>query len=713
MGCGRLRPPVTTSATSTGHRWVAVRPLRHRNFALVWSAALVSNVGTWMETVAVGDLVAGGTGEAGWTALVAAAGFLPMGLMGPIGGAIADRVDRRRFVFVTTLLQTLCAAALTALSATGAASPAAVAVVVAVAGSVAGIGFPAYQAMLPDLVPTEDLLGAVSLGQAQFNLGRVVGPAARRLGHRLRLLHHRLRPQHGLVRGDARRAGRPPAAAGPPPATARARSGAASAAGARASRREPGVRAAIVLISVVALTASPFIALIPAMARVRHHGGPALTSVFVTAQGVGAVVGALLVPVAGPAHRPSPAAHGRPRRPARRPSSSTASRPRPRRRPSALAGVGATYICVFSGLGTVVQLRAPAACGPGWSASTSSPSASLYPVGRHDPGPDRRPRRPRVGHRRCRRRAPGVRRPRLVLPAGLAAGPRRPRRLSRRRGPQPAPGPRRLIGGHYGGMRVGADHEVVDRRRIELVEPGVTAAPIHYESRHLDVAATAALVVQVRASAVRATSAALDDLAAALPEPIVSISLRTWPPDFPDDIAVQRRAPYEARADAIMYRKVLAEIAARPWLGGPPLPREGRRRAGGPPAGRAGRRGPAGSPGDAGAALDEGPSDRARRDDRGRLIPGGTGSMSKQRWPRAPRAGTMSPRPVPGGSRDHEGESRWAIVLRGHARSGARDRARAERYRMPTRAQPRGGRPHAVLAGTGRTAGPDPTPVRR
>jgi hypothetical protein len=41
----------------------------------------------------------------------------------------------------------------------------------------------------------------------------------------------------------------------------------------------------------------------------------------------------------------------------------------------------------------------------------------------------------------------------------------------------------------------------------------------------------------------------------------VSISLRTWPPDFPDDIAVQRRTPYEARADAIMYRQVLAELA--------------------------------------------------------------------------------------------------------------------------------------------------------
>ena len=110
------------------------------------------------------------------------------------------------------------------------------------------------------------------------------------------------------------------------------------------------------------------------------------------------------------------------------------------------------------------------------------------------------------------------------------------------------------------------DHAVADRRRIELIEPGMSPAPIHYESRRLDVAATAALVAEVRASVVRATSAALDEIASALPAPVVSISLRAWPPDFPDDIAVQRRAPYEARADAIMYRQELCELArARDW----------------------------------------------------------------------------------------------------------------------------------------------------
>jgi hypothetical protein len=122
------------------------------------------------------------------------------------------------------------------------------------------------------------------------------------------------------------------------------------------------------------------------------------------------------------------------------------------------------------------------------------------------------------------------------------------------------------IADHFGwavAVTASDDHEVVDRRRIELVGPGVTPAPIHYESHRLDVRATVALVEQVRASVARAASAALD----ALPGPIVSMSLRAWPMDFPDDIAVQRRAPYEARADAIMYRQVLAELAHdRGWV---------------------------------------------------------------------------------------------------------------------------------------------------
>lgn len=119
------------------------------------------------------------------------------------------------------------------------------------------------------------------------------------------------------------------------------------------------------------------------------------------------------------------------------------------------------------------------------------------------------------------------------------------------------------------------DHEVVDRRRIELVEPGLPAAPVHHEGgahemhrsgEPLDDDALSELVEQVRASAIRTTAASLDDLSESVAGPITSISLRDWPEDFPVDIEVVRRPPHESRADSVMYRQVLATLAAdRGW----------------------------------------------------------------------------------------------------------------------------------------------------
>lgn len=115
------------------------------------------------------------------------------------------------------------------------------------------------------------------------------------------------------------------------------------------------------------------------------------------------------------------------------------------------------------------------------------------------------------------------------------------------------------------------DHTVVDRRRVELLAPGLPVAPVHHEGGahevhrrgpELDDAALSALVRDVHASAVRATASALDSL----PAGIVSISLRAWPDDVPDDISVLRRAPWESQIDSIMYRQVLAEAALdRGW----------------------------------------------------------------------------------------------------------------------------------------------------
>lgn len=285
----------------------SLRPLRHRDFALVWSAGMVSNAGSWMQTVAVGAFVTAKTGQAGWAGLVAAAAFLPIGLLAPVGGALADRLNRRVFVLCTNIGESIMATLLAWLAYTGRASPATVAMVVFVAGCLTAISLPFLQSMTLDLVPRDDFLAASSLSSAQYNMGRVVGPSLAGLviaawGYQwaftlnavsffavvtalifVRLPHHPAVDGVGLL--DRIRIG------------------------ARAARRNPGARAAIVLIAFVALLLSPFIALVPArayllaggdMARALHpvafrNRVGSLTGYLTTGQGVGAVVGALLI----------------------------------------------------------------------------------------------------------------------------------------------------------------------------------------------------------------------------------------------------------------------------------------------------------------------------------------------------------------------------------------------------------------------------------
>ncbi|MGO8871725.1 MAG: MFS transporter [Acidimicrobiales bacterium] len=339
----------------------SLRPLRSRSFALIWSAALVSNIGSWMQTVALGVLVFARTGQPGWTGLVAAAGFVPIGLLAPVGGALADRLDRRRWLIATTMGEMFFATVLAVLAATGHDTPGVLVVLAFLGGACGAIGFPAYQAIVPDLVSHEDLLGAVSLSSAQFNLGRVVGPALAGVA----LLTH----DYGIVFGiNAASFGavvialamvrlpRPIRGAGDTQSMA-----SRIAEGIRAARAEPGCRAAIGLIAVVALSASPFIALVPAMSGALDRGGISTqegTALLVTAQGVGAVIGALALPVLA-------------ERLGRRavvqgalftlPAVLVLYGLSPALWVAALLflGVGAVYIAVLSGLNTVVQLRAP------------------------------------------------------------------------------------------------------------------------------------------------------------------------------------------------------------------------------------------------------------------------------------------------------------------------------------------------------------------
>lgn len=276
----------------------ALRPLRSRNFALLWTAALLSNVGSWMQTVAVGVFVTARTGRPQWTGLVVAAAFLPIGLLSPLGGVMADRVDRRAWLFVTTVGETAFAACLAGLAATDRATPAIVIGLVFGAGAMSALGFPAYQAMLPDLVPPGELGAAVSLSSAQFNMGRVIGPALAGLaivagGYSWAFAINAGSFFAVLVALCLVRLPTMAATAGRTSLRERLL------VGGRAAVANPATQVAVLLISVVALTASPFIALVPAVALKAFSSRAGGTSILVTAQGIGAVIGGLaLTPLA-------------------------------------------------------------------------------------------------------------------------------------------------------------------------------------------------------------------------------------------------------------------------------------------------------------------------------------------------------------------------------------------------------------------------------
>ena len=90
----------STAAPARGLKH-AFRALRHRDFALFWSGALASNVGTWMQQVTVPFVLFAITGKASWIGLAAFLQFFPMMIMNSVGGVLADRFPRKRIIMIT------------------------------------------------------------------------------------------------------------------------------------------------------------------------------------------------------------------------------------------------------------------------------------------------------------------------------------------------------------------------------------------------------------------------------------------------------------------------------------------------------------------------------------------------------------------------------------------------------------------------------------
>ena len=270
-------------------------PLRHPGVKLIWSGGVISDIGTWVQLVVVGSLVARTTGSALATGMTAMAMFTPQGLCAPLGGLMADRLDRRKVFMVALCGQGIVTSVLALLLYRGVTSTVTLSLAILCQSACGAFGQPSYAAMLPDLVPRDELLAMVSLGIASWNSGRVFGPIFGTL------LDAGIGPA-GAVAANAvtffvlaagvasvRRSF-------PPPKHSRQENFRQQlATGARALRATPGCRTAMAGIVLLNLTVGPFMGLIPIYARKVFHGGTPLTGAFSAMQGVGALTGAITV----------------------------------------------------------------------------------------------------------------------------------------------------------------------------------------------------------------------------------------------------------------------------------------------------------------------------------------------------------------------------------------------------------------------------------
>ncbi len=158
-------------------RGTAAAALRHRDFRIVYVGTFASNIGTWMQNVILGAYGLALTHSGFYVGLLYFGQLGPLLFLSMIGGLLADRVDRRRLLVSMQVLQGGLSFGLAFVAWTSHPSHVVIVVIVFAIGIANALGAPGLSAILPTLVPREDLTGAVALTSVQMNLSRVIGPA--------------------------------------------------------------------------------------------------------------------------------------------------------------------------------------------------------------------------------------------------------------------------------------------------------------------------------------------------------------------------------------------------------------------------------------------------------------------------------------------------------------------------------------------------------
>jgi MFS family permease len=273
--------------------WTA---FRHIAFAVVWSATVIANVGSWMYNAASGWLMTSLVADPLTVSMVQVASSLPMFLFALPAGALADTVDKRRFLIGAEIALTVFAAISAVLVWRGLINPPILLLFTFVLGAGAAFTAPAWQSIVPLLVPRQDLTAAITSNGVGVNISRAIGPALAgavigALGIASPFFINAL---SNLAVIGALLWWRPPSSQGnglPPE-----RLTSALVVGLRHARYNPNLRAALIRAVAFFFFASAYWALLPLVARNQIAGGAELYGIMLGAIGVGAVIGAFTLP---------------------------------------------------------------------------------------------------------------------------------------------------------------------------------------------------------------------------------------------------------------------------------------------------------------------------------------------------------------------------------------------------------------------------------
>src|SRR6266851_2151161 len=290
MGSQPMNAAATSQPTSP---W---SPFRHATFTVLWTATVISNIGGWMYSAASGWLMTTLNPDPFIVSMVQVATTLPMFLFALPAGALADIVDRRKLLIVAEIAITAVSAAFAVIVWLGLATPGNLLLFTFLIGVGSALTAPAWQSIVPQLVPKQDLHPAVAANSVGFNVSRAVGPAlggltVAQLGIAAPFWINAI-SNLGII--GALMWWRPPQKG--PRHLPVERFGSAIRTGLRHARSNPHLRATLIRAAAFFLFASAYWALLPLIARSQVAGGPDLYGFLLGAIGAGAVGGAFALP---------------------------------------------------------------------------------------------------------------------------------------------------------------------------------------------------------------------------------------------------------------------------------------------------------------------------------------------------------------------------------------------------------------------------------